>query len=349
MTWDRFVTDAVFRGGIRHSSYKDTAIRTVRHLTSVIRSEYRSDAVIVLTCDTAFFDQKNFGESEKPGFFCICGAPLTKDIRKKTGDLPGEAFGLLKKKDQTWEFPESEYKCDTWAKSRRSVYCRPRYENGQMILNSERKESLLVTNASSGTVTDETPDSVRDPVRPEGLVPAYHRRGNHGLISRGLKDSGFEEMPFKRFPPNTALYYMMLIAFFLFETFKEDVLHPVIPLQSYAVTVRRVFFDTAAKAVSRAGQITVKFCTAVFGRLNLNKIREVCSSPPCLHYKKTVSEPAYPAADGEVHPYPEFFLPDDKQTVHNLRKLSVYMLFYPAELKISRPFAMISFKCINVH
>lgn len=281
VTWDRFVIDAVFRGGIRHSNYKDTVIRTVRHLTDVIRREYRSDAVIVLTCDTGFFDQKNFREFENNGIFYICGAPLTKDIRKKTETLPEDSFGLLKTEEQTWEFSEFEYRCDAWDKSRRFVFCRPQYENDQMLLNFERRETLLVTDIRSDTVTEEIPGEVRAMVNPEGLIPAYHRRGKHELINRGLKDFGFEELPFKRFPPNAALYYMMLIAFFLFEIFKEDVLHPVIPLQSYAVTVRRRFIDIAAKVVSHSGQITVKFCSAVFGRLNLKKIWEACNSPPC--------------------------------------------------------------------
>jgi len=49
----------------------------------------------------------------------------------------------------------------------------------------------------------------------------------------------FEELPFKRFAANSALYYCMIIAFFLFETFKEDVLEEVMPVGSYATTVRR--------------------------------------------------------------------------------------------------------------
>jgi len=41
----------------------------------------------------------------------------------------------------------------------------------------------------------------------------------------------------------------MVIAFFLFETFKEDVLEEVIPITSYASTVRRNIIDIACKIV----------------------------------------------------------------------------------------------------
>lgn len=281
VTWDKFVIDAVFRGGIRHSNYKDTVVKTVRHLTNSVRRGYRPDVTVVLTCDSGFFDQKNFDESEELGIYYISGARLTKDIRKEIGMRSRESFGQMKKEDQTWEYAEFGYKYDTWDKFRRFVYCRPLYENSQMLLNFERAETVLVTNIHSDTVTKDMPAPVRDLADPECLISAYQNRGANELIHRGPKDFGFEQMPFRRFPPNAALYYMILIAFFLFETFKEDVLHPVIPLQSYAVTVRRIFIDIAAKIISHAGQVIVRFGAAVFERLRLEKLWEACGSPPC--------------------------------------------------------------------
>jgi len=37
-----------------------------------------------------------------------------------------------------------------------------------------------------------------------------------------------QPLPFKKFGPNAAFYYCMVIGFFLFETFKEDALSEVI-------------------------------------------------------------------------------------------------------------------------
>jgi hypothetical protein len=42
----------------------------------------------------------------------------------------------------------------------------------------------------------------------------YHGRGADELVHRGLKDFGFEELPFLRFAPHVALYYTMVVAFF---------------------------------------------------------------------------------------------------------------------------------------
>ena len=52
------------------------------------------------------------------------------------------------------------------------------------------------------------------------------------LVHRGLKDFGFEELPFLRLAPNAALSYTTLAAFFPFECFKEDVCGEVIPVEA---------------------------------------------------------------------------------------------------------------------
>ena len=56
-----------------------------------------------------------------------------------------------------------------------------------------------------------------------GLIACYHERGSDELANRALKDFGHEQLPFKRFAPNAAWYYTMLVGHFLLESFKEDV------------------------------------------------------------------------------------------------------------------------------
>jgi hypothetical protein len=90
---------------------------------------------------------------------------------------------------------------------------------------------------------------------PEVIIESHHQRGADELPHRGFKDFGFEELPFKRFGPNTAFYYCMLIAFFLSETFKEDVLRDVIPITGYATTVRRKVIDIAGKIINTGRRI----------------------------------------------------------------------------------------------
>lgn len=282
VTWGRFVIDAVFRGGIRHSNHGDTVVKTVTHLVNLVRREYRGDAVIILTCGGGFFDQKNFTESEKLGIYYISGARMTEDVKKSVSSLPEENFRLLKKEEQTWQFADFGFSYGTWDIFRRFIFCQPLYRNGQMLPTFERADTLLATNLRSDTVTEDMPEEIRRLTDASEIVSLYHMRGASELVFRALKDFGTEEMPFKRFPPNAAFYYMMLTAFFLFETFKHDVLSPVIPLQSYAGTVRRQFVDIAGKIVSHSGRVILKFTAAVFRRLKLKKIWDACHSPPPL-------------------------------------------------------------------
>ncbi len=68
----------------------------------------------------------------------------------------------------------------------------------------------------------------------EEILRRYHGRGAGELVNRSLKDFGTEHLPFKRFESNAAFYYIMLVAFNLFEAFKEDVSSEAIPITSYA-------------------------------------------------------------------------------------------------------------------
>ena len=111
-------------------------------------------------------------------------------------------------------------------------------------------------------------------------IGSDHQCGKDELTHRGLKDFGFEQLPFKRFGANTAFYYCMVIAFFLFETFKEDVLHEVIPVTSYATTIRRQVVDIAAKIVNTGHSIILKVSQAVMDRLRLDLLWQKCQNPP---------------------------------------------------------------------
>ncbi|WP_123290639.1 hypothetical protein [Desulfosoma caldarium] len=62
----------------------------------------------------------------------------------------------------------------------------------------------------------------------QGILAEDHGRGSEEWVHRALKDFGFEQLPFKRFAPNAAFFDTMLVAFFLYESFKHDVCAPVV-------------------------------------------------------------------------------------------------------------------------
>jgi hypothetical protein len=117
---------------------------------------------------------------------------------------------------------------------------------------------------------------------PETIIGCHHERGADELPHRGLKDFGFEQLPFKRFHANCAFYYCMVIAFFLFETFKEDVLSEVISVTSYATTVRRKVVDVAAKIVKTSHGIILKVTRVVMEAFKFTKLWDLSNAAPAI-------------------------------------------------------------------
>ena len=112
------------------------------------------------------------------------------------------------------------------------------------------------------------------------MIYYHHQRGADELPHRGLKEFGSEQMPFKRFGANQAFYYLMVIAFFLFETFKEDNLQDILPISSYATTVRRQLVDIAAKIVRKGRAVILKVPKVVMERLKLDALWTSCQQAP---------------------------------------------------------------------
>ena len=81
-----------------------------------------------------------------------------------------------------------------------------------------------------------------------------------------------------RFAANSAFYYCMLIAFLLFESFKQDVLKDVIPVTSYATTVRRKLIDIAAKIVTTGHKIILKVSRVVMDTFQFATLWNHCNN-----------------------------------------------------------------------
>jgi len=117
---------------------------------------------------------------------------------------------------------------------------------------------LLYTNLGMGQAIDQALREVGEErmLSTEEIIGGYHQRGGDELVHRALKEFASETLPFKRFAPNTAFYYTILLSFFLYEAFKEDVCKGVVPLNAYATTLRRKVIDFAAKIVRQWGEFT---------------------------------------------------------------------------------------------
>lgn len=280
--WKGKIVDAIFRGGKKHSNYGNTVVNMMRDLVHVIRKEYRETVTIIVRLDSGFFDEKILRECDNLGIGFICTGKMYRGVKGYVGVQPESQWKSYSNRNQEWEYLEFGYRCESWKKFYRAIYTRLSNEGDQRLLDFARPDNVILTNigvnqevlAKCGTREEE-----RRLVKAVSIIESHHMRGADELPHRGLKDFGFEELPFKRFVPNSAVYYCMLISFFLFETYKEDVLKEVMPIGSYATTVRRKALDFAAKIIGTGRQLILKVTRAVMDNLQFAVLWQRSQTP----------------------------------------------------------------------
>lgn len=281
MTWGRFIIDAVFRGGKKHSNHGDTVEKMVRHMVSRIRKALGDQIPIVIRMDAGFFDEKLFEVFEGLGIGYVSTGKMYEDIKEHVGAGERRHWGRYQRGKQMWDFLEFGSRRKSWKRFRRAIFCRPLDRNGQMLLEFARPVSVLYTNLGMGFCIDE---QLRKAcyghlLHAESIIGESHGRGGDELVHRALKDFGSQVLPFKRFAPNAALYFTLLLAFFLYECFKEDVCAGVVPLESYPTTLRRRVIDVAAKIVRTSGRVILKVAAAAWDFLGFDELWNRCTRP----------------------------------------------------------------------
>ena len=279
--WQGKIVDAIFRGGKKHSNYGNTVVNMVTDLVKLIRKEYKKEVTIILKSDNGFFSEENFKAFDQLGILFISSGRIYDNTREMAASIPGDQWQSYENSHQKWNYAELGYRYSSWGKFYRAIYTKAVYDSKQMVFDFARSDSFIITNIGMNPELLSKLDvymqaEIQDSA---AIIKRHHQRGADELPHRGLKDFGSEELPFKRFSPNMAFYYCMLIAFFLFETFKEDVLQEVVPIGSYATTVRRKVLDFAAKIVKTAGQIVLKVTESTMKDVKFMKLWERSQMP----------------------------------------------------------------------
>ena len=280
--WNGKIVDAIFRGGSKNGNFGNTVVNMVTDLVNLIRSEYSETVTIILRCDSGFFDEKNFAAFDELNIGFIASGKMYDAVKQQAGNAADACWNSYNIKEQTWSFLEFGFRCDKWKRFYRTFYTRCLYEGSQMLLDFARPDNVILTNIgiNDKVLANCTPQRRQYWLTPEAIINSYHQCGADELSHRGLKDFGFEQLPFKRFGQNSAFYYCMLISFFLFETFKEDVTAELIPITSYATYVRRKIVDIAAKIVEKGRTITLKLSQSAMQALKFDLLWANCQNPP---------------------------------------------------------------------
>jgi hypothetical protein len=282
ITWGRFVVDAVFRGGSKHSNAGEAVAHAVRHLASRIRKQHGDAMPIIVRMDSGFFDQKLFGLFEDLKIGYVCSGKLYEDIRAYAERADRSQWSEHQNKEQAWQYLEFGDRRKSWTRGRRAFYTRPVYEGEQRLLAFARPDNVIYTNLGRGEAIDTLLEAAGHggAVEPSRIIELHHGRGADELVHRSLKEFASEMLPFKGFAPNSAFYYTMLVAHFLFESFKEAVTAPVIPVTVRPTRLRRTLIDFAAKLVRTGGTRILKVTAATMKRLDLHELWRRSGSPP---------------------------------------------------------------------
>ena len=287
MNWGRFIVDAVFRSGDKHSNHGTTVQKMIVHMVAKIRKHYRWGAPIIIRMDSGFFDQKIFNTCEALQIGYICGGKMYQDIKQMAaGWEPNQWKRFESRKNDAWQYVEFGCRRGNWKRYRRAIFCRLMHdERRQLYLPGMRPDTVFVTNIGQGQAVDWMlrRAGAADYLTANGLIANYHERGRDELANRALKDFGHEQLPFKRFNPNAAWYYTMLLGHFLLESFKEDVSAPVVPVGAYASTFRRRLIDIAGKIVSHGGQTILKVSRTCLESLRLPELFDRCKVAPIFN------------------------------------------------------------------
>ena len=101
-------------------------------------------------------------------------------------------------------------------------------DNGQMLLEISRPDSVLYTNIGSNeSITKALQEyGQKELLTANNIIACAHQRGANELCNRSIKDFMLtEKLPFKQFGMNAAYYYLMLIGHALNESYKKDVIN----------------------------------------------------------------------------------------------------------------------------
>jgi hypothetical protein len=282
LSWNGMIVDAQFRGGKKNGNHGLTAFSMIKKAVQVIRKHLGDEIPVVVRMDGGFFDGELFWRLDINQIGFVCTGRLSEALKKFAQEQTH--WNQYSNKKQTWSYVEFGTRCQSWDRFYRVIYLKPQFDQDQMMLDFARPERVIISNLGvrSGLFHKAEQGVREDLFRTENLIEQHHAKGGDELIHRGLKDFGFQQLPFKKFGANMAFYYLMVIGFNLMVWYRSDILVPLglVGKGSYATTIRRTAIDFAGKIVRTARKVILKVTQATMERLKLDEVWQQCQNAP---------------------------------------------------------------------
>ena len=287
ITWQSMVADAVFRRGSAHSNHGNDLKESVKRIVNLIRSRYRTDVPIILTTDSGFLDEKNLSYfAETLGIYFVCFGKLYDSVREYVSGCSEDDFKRFENGKTRREYVEFASRLKSWKQLGfiRTIFTKLVCdENGQMLPDFARPDSVLYTNIGMGS-SDRTileHAGLSDGLDAAGITRLAHNRGCNELVNRSLKNfMTSEHLPFKNFGMNAAYYHLMVIGHLLLGSYRDDVLLEYVPSigpACYPEKIRRRAIDFAAGIVRTGGYVVLKITRAVNDALDAVTLWKRCT------------------------------------------------------------------------
>lgn len=278
--WNGYIVDAIFRRGKKHSNFGKQPAKMLEDLAVLIREKYRFDVPIIVRMDSGFLDEQLFELCNEMAIGFIASGKIYQWVKDQVQSIDPKKWKHYDNGKQLWSYASFRYGCKSWSNDYRALYTRPLYEGDQELLEFARPDNVIFTNLEKEHVIWDYLSEEQKAywTSQENLIENHHQRGADELPHRAFKEFGCEQLPFQKFGHNRAYYYMMLISFFLFESFKEDGLAEVMPVKSYAKKVRREFVDMAVKVIKKGRQTILKVTAPYMEKFNLIELFKKCQN-----------------------------------------------------------------------
>lgn len=285
--WRGFIVDMDFRSGEKHSNHGNGVSNSISKLVTLIRDKYDPYVPVIVNCDSGFLSDANFNRFEELGIHYIGMGKLYDYLYEQMTDVDLNALPTVEGSNAAWAYYEfgSRFKDKAYTKFRRTIFTTLSREDEQTILRGVRPDSFIHTNLGTNAIIDQKliDAGQEDLLRTDEIIRMAHNNGAEELNHRSIKEfMGTEHLPFKRFGMNGAYYYIMVIAHFLTEAYRQDVAVDTLPQRCYPTTFRRTVIDFAAKIIKTGGRVILKVTQTVWNQTNIESLWERCNAPQAI-------------------------------------------------------------------